>query len=163
MMVLWEGTSRRERTEIDALDVDANKDDLELELEPYEDGRPAPVLQQARAARPARGGPPAFDDSSEDEDDGEAGGEEDEDEAPDEVVYDDITWTKRDPTYIKNDFRTAARSQTTLNKGDINTNSIDKLFDCLMSGNPLQHSSSSTPTRSSWAARASTRSSTSAS
>jgi len=79
MMVLWEGSPRRKRTEIAALDVDTNKDDLELELEPYEDGRPAPVLVQPRAARPACGGSPAFDDSSENED--EAGEEEDESEA----------------------------------------------------------------------------------
>ena len=138
LMVKWEGWARCRQAELTTLDKDSDGESIELELLPYDDGRPPPTLVE--------------EEDEEEEDDDAAGAADggdgfDDDEMEDMVVEDTVTitcaqpmkplgikeleWKKEAPTGINLDARTADRSKPTLN-AQYALNDIESIFHYLL-------------------------------
>ena len=114
LMIKWEGWDRCRQAELSTLDKDSDGDSIELELLPFDDGRPAPMLVE----------------QEDDDDEPEA----EFDDTPDADMRDanetvkltcaqpmkplgikELEWTKELPTGINLDARQADRFKPTLN------------------------------------------------
>lgn len=124
--IKWEGFARCRKNRIQDYAVDDDGEDLELELLPFDDGRPAPTLKEETDEEPEAeaaddDGPPGAEDEV----------EEDEDDAV-EVEVHGQTWTKRIPAYVSVDARTQPRTKPSLNGGDVKPKGINELFHYFM-------------------------------
>ena len=115
LMVKWDGWDQNKQCPLDALEKDADGDDLGLKLLDYANGDSAPVMYVAPAAPPARGrgaaaaaAAGATTDSSDDDDSS--------DDEPDNVIdAHGQTWKRVDPERVKTDSRTLPRTKPSLN------------------------------------------------
>ena len=135
LMIKWEGWGRCRQAELSTLDKDTDGETVELELLPYDDGRPAPTLVE-----------------KEDEDEKAAGtdddGSFDDEHDPDMLPEDDkvtvtcaqpmkplgikeLEWRKELPTGINVDARDKDRFKPTLN-AEFDLNDIESILHYLL-------------------------------
>ena len=140
LMVKWEGWTQNKQTALDRLENDQSGASLELELLPYADGRPAPVVHVPPPPRRGDTGPEMEAENSDVGDGSDGSGEQqqpegaDDEPAPKTVDKHGQQWTLRTPTYIKEDARSEARTGPALDKGDIVCNDIAEFFAVLTPG-----------------------------
>ena len=114
LMVKWEGWERNRQCALDTLDTDEDGDSLELELLPYDDGRPAPTLVAAEEQ--------SDEDQASFDDDHDFDMLEDEEEVELTVQQPmkplgikELTWVKKQPEGVRDDVRNEARYKPSLN------------------------------------------------
>lgn len=132
LMVKWAGWSTNRQTPLDAMDTDADGESLKLKLLPYESGDPPPEFVEAeeQQAGGARGGrTPAGRGRAEQADD-----EDDDDETVQEAEVDchGQIWSAAEPEGVATDARDKPRTKPSLLRGDLTTDTIDKLFNLFL-------------------------------
>jgi hypothetical protein len=135
LMIKWEGWGRCRQAELSTLDKDTDGETVELELLPYDDGRPAPTLVEKEDEDEQAAGT---------DDDGSFDDEHDPDMLPedDEVTVTcaqpmkplgikELEWRKELPTGINVDARDKDRFKPTLN-AEFDLNDIESIFHYLL-------------------------------
>jgi len=133
LYVKWEGVARNQLTPLENMDKDTENNTLGLTIIDYADGRAAPTMDdiedESDGDEEGINSSPNGDGSSAGE---EGEGEESETEkAPDEIEIGGTKWKLRAPNAIRTDERKDPRNKMSLNKGDIDVGTIDKIFDFL--------------------------------
>lgn len=155
LFVKWPGYAHNKAVPLSSLEYDNEGSPLGLKLKNYEDGRPAPVLCVPPPPRQGEDGPgdlegeaeeeqaedqgggvmaPAEgpdaapeEDGSEEQNDEEDDEQQEDDKAPKKLSVNGQVWRLREPQYLKTDARTLPRSKPSLNRGDIELNSISDM------------------------------------
>ena len=136
LYIKWEGYNRNQLTPLDSMDKMASGASLQLKLLPYQDGRPAPTLQQQTASsngdqhtstssahRPQRSNGAAQQRRAADDNDRLEGLRE-----GDVVESKGIMWKLRSPEYVSEDARTESRTKPKLNTLGKDVSTMTKLF-----------------------------------